>query len=66
VPIIFKSVSLRLLEPYEPVQTCNGIALLYDTLVLHGCESWPLNKNSEMVIDVFEKTLRQMPMEYNV
>ena len=27
VPIVFKSVSLKLLEPWGPVQVCNGIAL---------------------------------------
>jgi hypothetical protein len=28
VPIVFKSGSLNLLEPYVPVKACNGIALL--------------------------------------
>jgi len=27
VPIVLKSESLKLLEPYGPVQACNGIAL---------------------------------------
>ena len=29
MPIVFKSGSLNLLEPPEPVQACNGIALLF-------------------------------------
>jgi hypothetical protein len=71
VPIALKSETLKLLEPYGPVQTCNGIALplpfyLDNTIFLHGCESWPVNKKTETVIDVFEKTLRQILMEYNV
>jgi hypothetical protein len=30
VPIVLKSESLNLLEPYGPVQACNGIALAYE------------------------------------
>jgi hypothetical protein len=71
VPIVLKSESLKLLEPYGSVQTCNGIALplpfyLDNTIVLHGYESWPVKKRSETVIDVFERALRQILTEYNV
>jgi hypothetical protein len=33
VPIVLKSVSLNLLEPSRPVQTCNGIALPFTRFV---------------------------------
>jgi len=47
VPIVLKSGSLNLLEPSEPVQACNGIALHftiqnndnYSVRVTSGCET---------------------------
>jgi hypothetical protein len=35
LPIVLKSGSLNLLEPYGPVQTCNGIALPFTTTHTH-------------------------------
>jgi len=34
VPTVLKSGSLNLLEPSEPVQACNGIALPYEILIM--------------------------------
>jgi hypothetical protein len=35
VPIVLKSGSLNLLEPYGPVQACNGTALPFYCIAVH-------------------------------
>jgi hypothetical protein len=46
MPIVLKSGSLNLLEPYERVQACNGIALTYK---YEASPSWELEFNRSII-----------------
>jgi hypothetical protein len=52
VPIVLKSGSLNLLEPYGPVQACNGIALL--PLILRS-----FSEQNKLFIGVCSGAVRQ-------